>query len=99
MAVIWRRRGGQRLVSPAGSDIEELATMDNAHAHADQPAHNVNRDGSVIAVIHQYDRHPELRRLFAAKALPSPWRRAGLDAVHRWKGRALRLKARLSGDR
>jgi hypothetical protein len=117
--------------------IDELAAMDNAHAVADQPAHNVlvhggkleplvklrnfegpiltvgseprfrlntakeliNRDGSVIALVHQYDRHPELRRLFAAKALPSRWRRAGLDAIHRWKGRARRLKAKLSGGR
>src|SRR5439155_17357625 len=119
------------------SMIDEFASMDNAHEHADQPAHNVlvhggnldpivklrnfegpiltvgsepryrlnaqgllvNRDDSVVAIVHQYDRHPELRRLFAKKALPSAWRRALLDAVHRWKGRTRMLKARLSGGR
>ena len=59
----------------------------------------VNRDGSIIALIHQYDRHPGLRRLFERKALPSAWRRAALNAIHRWKGRARRLKARVSGSR
>jgi hypothetical protein len=117
--------------------LDEFATMPNAHAHADQPAHNVlvhggaleplakhrnfegpmltvgsepryrsnaegqlvNRDGSVIAIVHQYDRHPELRRLFARKVLPSAGSRVSLDALHRWKGRARRLKARLRGVR
>lgn len=111
--------------------------MDNAHQHADQPAHNVlvhsgrleplaklrnfegpiltagsepgyelngegllvNRDGSVVALIHQYDRHAELRRLFARKVTPSVWRRASFDAIHRWKGRARRLKAKVGGGR
>ena len=59
----------------------------------------VNRDGSVIALIHQYDRHPQLQRLFARKALPSAWRRAILDTIHRWKGRARRFKATLSQSR
>jgi hypothetical protein len=35
----------------------------------------VNRDGSVIALIHQYDRHPELVRIFEEKAVDSAWRR------------------------
>jgi hypothetical protein len=59
----------------------------------------VNRDGSAVALIHQYDRHPELRRLFERKALPSTWRRVALNTMHRWKGRARRLKAKLKGAR
>ena len=35
----------------------------------------VNRDRSVIAIIHQYDRHPELVRIFEEKSVPSAWRR------------------------
>jgi hypothetical protein len=35
----------------------------------------VNRDGSVIAIVHQYDRHPDLIELFDARAFPSRWRR------------------------
>jgi hypothetical protein len=35
----------------------------------------VNRDGSIINVIHQYDRHPQLVELFDRKAIPSPLKR------------------------
>jgi hypothetical protein len=48
----------------------------------------VNRDGSVIAVVHQYDRHPELVRIHEEKAAPSPWRRWGAKAAFRLKRRA-----------
>src|SRR5207245_5487305 len=36
----------------------------------------VNRDGSTIALIHQYDRHPELLRIFEKRAVPSLWKRS-----------------------
>jgi hypothetical protein len=35
----------------------------------------INANGTVINIVHQYDRHPELARLFEAKARPSPLRR------------------------
>lgn len=35
----------------------------------------VNRDGSVIAIVHQYDRHPQLARTMEARVEPSGWRR------------------------
>src|SRR5439155_11579603 len=47
----------------------------------------VNRDGSVIAVVHQYDRHPELVRIFEEKAVPSAGRRLADKAVFRVRRR------------
>ena len=41
----------------------------------DEKKELVNRDGSKMAVIHQYDRHPELLRIFEKRAIPSVWRR------------------------
>jgi hypothetical protein len=43
----------------------------------------VNRDGSAIAIIHQYDRHKELARLFEAKVRPSGWQRLGAKIAFR----------------
>jgi hypothetical protein len=51
----------------------------------------VNRDGSVIAVVHQYDRHPQLVRIYEEKAVPSAWRRWGSNAAFRLKRRARSL--------
>jgi hypothetical protein len=45
----------------------------------------VNRDGSVIAVVHQYDRHPQLVRIYEEKAVPSAWRRWESKAAFRLK--------------
>jgi hypothetical protein len=59
----------------------------------------VNRDGSIIAVIHQYDRHPELVRIFEAKAVPSAWRRRVSLAAFRLKTLPRRLWARAFGRR
>jgi hypothetical protein len=59
----------------------------------------VNRDGAAIAIVHQYDRHSELMRLFEAKAVPSFWRRWTSMVVHRSKYRARRLLATLKGAR
>jgi hypothetical protein len=47
----------------------------------------VNRDGSVIAVVHQYDRHPDLVRIYERKAVPSAWRRCLAKMVFRFKRR------------
>lgn len=47
----------------------------------------VNRDGSVIAVVHQYDRHDELARMFEAKVRPSPVRRLAAKAGFRLRKR------------
>jgi len=55
----------------------------------------VNRDGSVIAVVHQYDRHPELVRIFEEKAVPSAGRRLADKAVFRVR-RRMRLLPRLA---
>jgi hypothetical protein len=41
----------------------------------------VNRDGSKMAVIHQYDRHPELVRIFEKRAIRSVWRRCTSKAA------------------
>ena len=56
----------------------------------------VNRDGSAIAVVHQYDRHAELVRIYEEKAIPSASRRWVSKAAFRWKGglRSLLRKAR-----
>jgi hypothetical protein len=55
----------------------------------------VNRDGSVIAVVHQYDRHPQLVRIYEEKAVPSAWRRRGSNAAFRLKRRARSLLKRV----
>lgn len=56
----------------------------------------VNHDGSAIAVVHQYDRHPELVRIYEEKAVPSALRRRASKAAYRAKGaaRSLLRKAR-----
>jgi hypothetical protein len=51
----------------------------------------VNRDESVIALVHQYDRHPELVRIFEAKAVPSAWRRWGSKTAFHFKSRVRAL--------
>jgi hypothetical protein len=55
----------------------------------------VNRDGSIIAVVHQYDRHRELMRIFEAKAVPSAWRRWGSKMAFRFKSRIRALPSLL----
>jgi hypothetical protein len=47
----------------------------------------VNRDGSKIAVIHQYDRHPELVRLFDKRTMPSVWKSFASKAAFGFKRR------------
>ena len=56
----------------------------------------VNRDGSTIAVVHQYDRHAELVRICEEKAIPSALRRWASKAAFRLKRglRSLFRKAR-----
>ncbi|MBV9528163.1 hypothetical protein [Sphingomonas sp.] len=60
----------------------------------------VNRDGSVINIIHQYDRHPELVALFEAKVRPVAWKRllaklsfdASSGIRRRWRSAAARAR-------
>jgi hypothetical protein len=47
----------------------------------------VNRDGSKIALIHQYDRYPQLLRLFEKRTMPSVWRRSASMAAFGFKRR------------
>jgi hypothetical protein len=47
----------------------------------------VNRDGSRIAIIHQYDRHPQLLRLFEKRTMPSVWGRSASRAAFGFKRR------------
>jgi hypothetical protein len=47
----------------------------------------VNRDGSTIAVVHQYDRHPELLAIFEEKIRPSGWHRLAAKAWFRLRKR------------
>jgi hypothetical protein len=51
----------------------------------------VNEDGSLIHLVHQYDRHSELVRLFEGKARPSPWRRILAKLFNRIERRVQRL--------
>ena len=53
----------------------------------------VNRDGSKIAIIHQYDRHPELLRLFEKRTIPSVWRRSASKAAFGFKRRMRSLRS------
>ena len=66
----------------------------------------VNKDGTVINIVHQYDRHPELHDLFEAKVRPVACRRAIANLIFRasssirsgkdWaKNEARRVKRRL----
>jgi hypothetical protein len=57
----------------------------------------VNRDGSIIAVVHQYDRHEELVRIFDARARPSRWRRYVSKAAFRLRTRTRALLRRAHG--
>jgi hypothetical protein len=61
----------------------------------------INRDGSVIAVVHQYDRHPDLVRLFERKAVESAWQRFADRTTFRAKRRIrslpIRVLAKLRG--
>jgi hypothetical protein len=54
----------------------------------------INEDGSLVAIVHQYDRHPALARLFEMKAYPSWWRRSAAKAA-RLRARALRKAMRV----
>ncbi|MEO8453667.1 MAG: hypothetical protein ABI454_00770 [Sphingomicrobium sp.] len=54
----------------------------------------VNRDGSVIAVVHQFDRHAELVRIYEEKAVPGASRRWASKAAFRLKGRVRSLLRR-----
>lgn len=56
----------------------------------------VNEDGSVIAIVHQYDRHPKLVRMFDRAAYPSIWQRAAAHAS-RAGARAKRFTRRHAG--
>ena len=51
----------------------------------------VNRDGSVIAVVHQYDRHAELARIVDARTRPSKIRRIAARTAFRFKKRLAAL--------
>jgi hypothetical protein len=51
----------------------------------------VNHDGSAIAVVHQYDRHPELVRIYEEKAVRSAWRRWGSRLASRFRRRGRSL--------
>jgi len=53
----------------------------------------VNRDGSTIAIIHQYDRHPELLRLLEKRTIPSVWKRSASRAALRFKRRMRSLRS------
>lgn len=59
----------------------------------------VNRDGSVIAVVHQYDRHPELVRRFEAKVRPSTWKRVRAKLAFQLRSLPRRLWAKMSRGR
>ena len=59
----------------------------------------VNRDGSVIAVVHQYDRHPELVELFDAKVRGSPLRRLLARAMFRIARKLATLRSAFTGAR
>ena len=52
----------------------------------------INLDGSVINIVHQYDRHPRLLRHFRRKIWPSRWQRFAARVGHRFQ----RCLARLS---
>ena len=52
----------------------------------------LNKDGSAVAIVHQYDRHPHLVRMYDRKAQPSAWRRS-LDQVE-WLGVRLYRRAK-----
>jgi hypothetical protein len=58
----------------------------------------INRDGSVINIVHQYDRHPDLIALFEAKIRPVPWKRAYAEWAFRITS-SLRRRARTSRKR
>jgi hypothetical protein len=51
----------------------------------------VNEDGSLINLVHQYDRHPELIKFFGVKSRPSRWRRILAKVIHHIELRAWRL--------
>jgi hypothetical protein len=53
----------------------------------------VNRDGSRIAIIHQYDRHPRLLRLFEKRTMPSVWRRLASKVAFGFKRRMRSLRS------
>jgi hypothetical protein len=55
----------------------------------------VNRDGSKIAIIHQYDRHPRLLRLFEKQTMPSVWRRSASRAAFGFRRRMRSLWSRV----
>lgn len=55
----------------------------------------VNRDGSVIAIVHQYDRHRDLIQLVDRKVRPRLASRLAAGFVYRWKRRLIRRFARL----
>lgn len=56
----------------------------------------VNHDGSTVAIVHQYDRHPQLVRLFDRMAYPSPAHRAAAMA-ERFAARARSAARRRAG--
>ena len=58
----------------------------------------VNRDGSKIAIIHQYDRHPHLLRLFEQRTMPSVWRRSASKAAFGFKRRMRSLRWLIFGN-
>ena len=47
----------------------------------------LNRDGSVIALVHQYDRHAELARLVDRRVRPGAFRRVATAFIFKWKKR------------
>jgi hypothetical protein len=59
----------------------------------------VNRDGSVIADVHQYDRHPELVRIIERRIRPNPLRRLSARLRSRAAKRMQWLRARGYGRR
>lgn len=58
----------------------------------------VNDDGSVINIVHQYDRHVELARFFQRKVRPSPLQRLAARVGHRIQRYSTRLMAMRAGS-
>jgi hypothetical protein len=57
-----------------------LGSETSYHLNAERDL--VNRDGSVVNTVHQYDRHPELARLFEEKLRPSVWHKRAAKVGH-----------------
>jgi hypothetical protein len=64
-----------------------LTVGSELHYELDEEKRLVNRDGSKIAIIHQYDRHPQLLRLFENRTMPSMWGRSAPSAASGFKRR------------